>query len=182
VFLGSLVANADGAINGSLVVQSTVDLGAGVLQVNGIGTNGLVRSVSIGVNVRSAAMTTGTKIQTKVFFAAFSSNLSAADQRKLDAFIADIPKGATVSTLFMGYAGKNSANLERAAAIARNRAQATADYAVSAGLKGSVYVSGEGKSSASGKAGRKVIVKVTYQVPTRSTDFEPGELKTMLYR
>ena len=53
---------------------------------------------------------------------------------------------------------------------------------MSVGLKGTVYVSGEGKSSTSGKAGRKVIVQVTYQVPTRASDFEPGELKAMLYR
>lgn len=45
---------------------------------------------------------------------------------------------------------------------------------------GDVYTSGVGKSSKSGPAERKVVVKVTYQERNRVVDFEVGQLKAMV--
>lgn len=180
--LGTIITGADGSYKGSLAVPQSVNVGPGSLQINGYAPSGLIRSVDIGVRIRDAALTSGTKLREQVVFRAFSVQLTAEDRVKLQALLDQIPKGAKVSTLFHGYAGANAKDPERAAGIARNRAKSTAAYMVEIGLKGDVYTSGKGKSSKSGVAGRKVVIKVTYQERNRAVDFEIGELKAMMLR
>ncbi len=177
--LGEITVNAQGSFEASLLVPLAMQVGSGALQVNGFAPNGLVRSTSIGMEIRKPAMEDGTRVITRVFFASKSSELTAKDQQDLADFLAQVPRGAVVSTLFMGFAGPNAKDDAKATGISRNRANNTADYMRSIGLRGDIYTSGEGRSKTNGINGRKVIVKLNYKV-VRSVDFGVGELKQMM--
>lgn len=179
ILLGTVTVNAQGAFDASLLVSPGLQAGAGTLQINGYAPNGAVRSTSIGLEIRKAAMEDGTRVITKVFFASKSSDLTARDQRILTRFLAQVPKGAVVSTLFLGYAGPNATNDVKATGISRNRATKTAEFMRSIGLRGDIYTSGEGRSKSDGKNGRKVIVKLNYR-ELRATDLEVSELKQLM--
>jgi len=125
-------------------------------------------------------LTQGEKTQATIYFKARSAALDAKDRRVLRELIASLPSGAKISTLVMGYAGPNAG--AGAQGISLRRANNALEYLVAEGLKGDTYASGKGKSKATGGKGRKVVVKVTYVLNSRSVDLDGAELKAALYR
>jgi outer membrane protein OmpA-like peptidoglycan-associated protein len=113
------------------------------------------------VDVRSAALTTGKKLRTTVYFPAGSSVLPPAQRAKLRRLLEQVPRNSDVSVLARGYAPKRVPAGDSPAA--RSRADSVVDYLNSVGLVGQTYASGTGRSGGSSKQVRRVAVTITYQ-------------------
>jgi len=142
VYLGSAPASSGGVVAATFTVPAGVDLGAYVLQVNGVTDTDQVRSVNLLMDVVPGApsMTEG-MLREAAFYKGASAVFSANGKAKLRAMVEAIPAGAeSVEVTVVGV----STALETPRAnlrLARDRAEKIVAYLKDAGVKGKVTVS-----------------------------------------
>lgn len=160
-FIGTVSIDGEGNFAGSIDIPKLLALGGNTLQANGFTPDGVVRSVSLGINVIARQL--GAKRTTAVtYFSANSSQLTNAAKRSLDAFVRGVPKaakGVRVSvtgfvqpTMFTG----------NDRALSGARAKAVASYLRARGLAGVYAVSGKGRALQQGAPARRVVSVVAF--------------------
>jgi hypothetical protein len=159
--LGELTTDASGAFAGAIPMPAGILPGTYTLQSNAFAPDGSVRSLSLGVIVRPAVVAPLRKARANVPFAALSSQLDASAKAKLRALAAKVKSGA-VKSVVVGYV-QPTASATNDLILSTARSRAVAAYLKSQGVAGVFVVSGEGKATEAGAAGRRVEVVVTYR-------------------
>lgn len=160
-YLGTLTTNESGAYSGSLPIPAGITPGVYTLQASGFAPDGSVRSLSIGVQVRSAATKAATaKSSARVYFAPLSTDLSASAKATLTSLAKRVGKRA-VSSMVVGYVQPTS-NTGNDQTLSTARAKKVAAYLRSQGVKGSFTVRGDGRAKDAGATARRVQVTITY--------------------
>jgi len=140
--LGSFIADADGAFSAIFAMPPGIMLGSQTVQVNMLGPDRQVRSVSLGVAVvEPPRATTRIRLQASVRFRPSSAKLTGSAQARLDNLIERIGEDAVLQVSVRGYArdpvrpGTSSATRRRQnLALAGRRAAAVAQYLRSNGV------------------------------------------------
>lgn len=160
-FMGQVVSNAAGAYAGRLEVPANLPSGPYTLQVNGFAPDGSVRSLSVGVTVRSLSPAKIKVAKTRVFFDPLSANLSSASRSHLRAMVKRTGHNG-IKTVAVGYV-QPTARIDNDQSLSMKRAKNLANYLRSIGLKGTYVTLGKGVASQQGATARRVTVKVTYR-------------------
>ena len=157
--LGTVHADATGSFKGLVPVPKDLELGQHTLQVNAIGSDGAVRSLSLGVVLQAPKATAQKVAKATVKFASGSAWLSAKAKATLSALAKKV--GAKTSAgLVLGYVqpyGKGSTS----PVMAMQRAKVIAKYLSAHGVKGRLATRGDG-SVPSGASARKASVTLQY--------------------
>ena len=160
-YLGELPVNATGAYEGRVPVAPGIAPGAHTLQVNGFAPDGSVRSLSLGVLVKSSGASVRTlRAETTIRFAASSPVLTAQGKEALRALVKKTGK-APITVASLGYVQKSGSGANDQA-LSTARARAVGAYLRSLGVTGNYTVRGDGVGGP-GAANRKVDVTVTYR-------------------
>jgi outer membrane protein OmpA-like peptidoglycan-associated protein len=159
--LGELTTDASGAFAGAIPMPAGIAPGTYTLQSNAFAPDGSVRSLSLGVIVKPALVATVRQARAKVSFAALSSQLDASAKARLRALAAKVKSGA-VKSVVVGYV-EPTASATNDLTLSTARARAVAEYLKGRGVAGVFVVSGEGRATEAGAAGRRVEVVVTYR-------------------
>ena len=163
--VGDLTADAAGNFSASIPVPSGLTPGAQIMQINGFANDGSVRSLSIGVVVKSVAATPALmQARASVQFASGSAKLTRSGQSQLRNLVSRTGKSGAMSVVGFARGQKLTAN---AKALSDARARAVASYLRSLGLKGSYTVRGVWVVGGSVSTGQRVTVVVSY--PASST-------------
>ncbi len=163
--VGSLTADAAGNFSASIPVPSGLTPGAQIMQINGFANDGSVRSLSIGVVVKSVVATpTIMQARASVQFASGSAKLTRSGQSQLRNLVSRTGKSGAMSVVGFARGQKLTAS---AKALSDARARAVASYLRSLGLKGSYTVRGVWVVGGSVSTGQRVTVVVSY--PASST-------------
>lgn len=161
-FLGTVAVNAGGAFQGTVPLPLDIPAGRHTLQANGITTDGVVRSLSLGVQVqKTPKLTTIRKAKTTVYFAELSSTLDETAKRSLDAFARDRKKTAT-RVVVNGFV-QSSDTTTNDESLSLARAKAVARYLKAQGVRGKFVVRADGIADETGAAGRKARVTISYR-------------------
>lgn len=159
-YLGELPVDAAGNYSGRVPVTQGIPAGVHTLQVNGYAPDSSVRSLSLGVLVKTSKLTSATsKSKTSVYFAADSSKLTSKAKGQLRTLVKRTGKQA-VSVTCVGYVQKSNTKANDQS-LSKARASSVAAYLRTLGLKGLYKVRGDGVGG-SDSAARKVTVSVTY--------------------
>ena len=157
--LGTVHADATGSFKGLVPVPKDLELGQHTLQVNAIGSDGAVRSLSLGVVLQAPKATAQKVAKATVKFASGSAWLNTKAKATLSALAKKV--GAKTSAgLVLGYVqpyGKGSTS----PVMAMQRAKAVAKYLSAHGVKGRLATRGDG-SVPSGASARKASVTLQY--------------------
>ena len=159
--LGELKTDASGTFAGAIPMPAGILPGTYTLQSNAFAPDGSVRSLSLGVIVKPAVVAPLRKASASVPFAALSSQLDASAKAQLRALAAKVKSGA-VRSMVVGYV-QPTASASNDVILSTARSRAVAAYLRSQGVAGVFVVSGEGKATEAGAAGRRVEVVVTYR-------------------
>lgn len=161
-FLGTVATDSNGAFLGSVPLPLDIPEGRHTLQANGFTPDGVVRSLSLGVQVNKLPTESSIgRATTTVYFAAYSSVLSETAKRSLNALV-NGRRMAVTRILVDGFVQRNdtTANDE---ALSLARARAVARYLKLRGVTGTVVTRARGVASETGAAGRKAVVAITYR-------------------
>lgn len=159
--VGTIDVDGKGNFAGRVDIPKMLTLGGNTLQANGYTPDGVVRSVSLGIDVIARQL--GVKRSTAItYFAAGSAKLTDAAKRSLDRFALGVPKtakgirvnvtGFVQPTVFTG----NDRSLSAA------RAKVVSAYLRGKGLKGAYVVSGKGRAMQTGATARRVVSVAAY--------------------
>jgi outer membrane protein OmpA-like peptidoglycan-associated protein len=159
-FLGTVTTNADGTFSGTVLLPKDIKPGRHTLQSNGFTPDGKVRSVSVGVILRTAAVAQTTAKAT-VLFAPLSAEISANGKARLNRLARKAGTSAT-ATVVIGYVQGTSIT-SNDQALSDERATAVARYLRSRGVKGRFTVRGERVAPETGARARKVTVAITFR-------------------
>jgi outer membrane protein OmpA-like peptidoglycan-associated protein len=162
--LGTLTVDANGAFRGTVPLPADVPVGRHTLQVNGLTPEGKVRSLSLGVQVNPANSPSGSrkaKAKTTVYFASGSAALNASAKKSLNALVKGRKKTVTRIVVNGFVQGTNATANDQS--LSRARATTIARYLKSQGVTGKVVVQAKGVAKETGAAGRKAVVRITYQ-------------------
>lgn len=140
--LGSVAADANGSFRKSIPLPTGITPGTITVQVNMLGPDGQVRSVSLGVVVVDEPRSvTRDRIRTSVRFRPGSARLTPRAVDRLDTVIEDIGQASVVSVSVRGFArdpvragSSAAARRKQQLALARRRATAVADYLTQQGI------------------------------------------------
>ena len=157
--LGTVHSDAAGRFKGLVSVPKDVELGQHTLQVNALGSDGGVRSLSLGVVLQAPKAVAQKVAKATVTFSSGSAWLSAKATATLAALAKKVGAKATAG-LVLGYVqpyGKGSTS----PALALQRAKAIAKYLASHGVKAPVTTRGDGSLPA-GENARKASVTIQY--------------------
>lgn len=158
--LGILTTDASGTFNGTLPIPNDVNIGRHTLQSNGVGFDGLVRSLSLGVKVvKNERASRTVNATTTVRFAAGDADLrreAKASLRKL----AQRTGSTARKVVAIGYV-QQSSNSANDKALSKARADAVAKHLRLLGVKGAYAVYGKGIGGSKPEA-RLVVVTITY--------------------
>lgn len=157
--LGSIPVGSDGSYSGSVPVPSGLALGAYTLQANGFRPSGLVRSLSLGVQVVPARVAVSRNAVARVTFKSKSSVITARGRKVLNALVRQVGTSSN-RTVVVGLVKRNPARSDRS--LSTKRARAVAAYLKSRGVTGAYRVSG-GRTVGKVNAARRVTVTITYQ-------------------
>ena len=164
VTLGTCPVGADGSFACTLALPSTLVPGRHVVQVNGYTADLQVRSVSLGLQVIANPAAVSRRVRTVIFFDALSARLDAKDRRQLAVLVRRVPKGATnVTVQVVGHVQPTSVT-SNDTVLSTARARRTAAALRADGLRGTYFVSGEGRSAVAGAKGRRVAVVVAFRM------------------
>lgn len=158
-FLGTVTTNADGTFSGTVLMPKDIKPGRHTLQSNGFTPDGKVRSVSVGVILRTAATTKATAKAT-VLFAPLSAEITKAGKAKLNRLARKAGASAT-ATIVIGYV-QGTMTTSNDQSLSDQRAAAVASYLRSQGVKGRFTVRGDRVAPERGAAARKVTATITY--------------------
>ena len=160
-YLGEVMTDATGAFAGAVPIPAGITPGVYTLQANGFAPDFSVRSLSIGVLVKSTAGRTATA-RTKVYFDVLSPALDAKAKSQLRA-IARKVRADAVRSVVVGYVQPTSiAGNDQSLSSAR--ARAVAAYLRAQGVTGVYVVRGDGKAKETGALARRVNVAITYRM------------------
>jgi outer membrane protein OmpA-like peptidoglycan-associated protein len=157
--LGTVHSDAAGRFKGVLQVPTDIELGQHTLQVNAVGTDGAVRSLSLGVVLQAPTVATQKVAKATVKFSSGSSYLSAKATTALAALAKKVGAKATAG-LVLGYVqpyGKGSTS----PVLALQRAKTIAKYLAAHGVKASLITRGDGSLPA-GQNARKADITISY--------------------
>jgi uncharacterized repeat protein (TIGR02543 family) len=158
--VGELTADAAGNFSASIPVPSGLTPGAQIMQINGFANDGSVRSLSIGVVVKSIAATPAImQARASVQFASGSAKLTRSGQSQLRNLVSRTGKSGAMSVVGFARGQKLTAS---AKALSDARARAVASYLRGLGLKGSYTVRGVWVVGGSVSTGQRVTVIVSY--------------------
>lgn len=161
-FLGTVATDASGAFQGSVPLPLDIPAGRHTLQANGLTPDGVVRSLSLGVQVNKVStQTTVRRANTTVYFAALSPRLDATAKRSLDALVKGRKKAVTRIVVNGFVQGSDTTANDRSLSLAR--ARAVARYLKAQGVAGTVVTRADGVANETGAAGRKAVVTITYR-------------------
>lgn len=159
--VGTISVDASGKFAGKVDIPKLLSLGGNTLQANGYTTDGVVRSVSLGIDVIARQL--GAKRSTAVtYFDANSARLTAAAKRSLDQFASAVPKTAKGVTVNVTGFVQPTSFVGNDKSLASARARAVSSYLRAKGLKGSYELIGKGRALQMGAAARRVVSVVAY--------------------
>ena len=160
-YLGSLMTDPAGSFSGTVPVPAGITPGSYTLQMNGYSPSSQVRSLSIGVVVKSTSAKVRTsKASLRVLFAPMSAHLTASGKSHLKALVKKTGTNAS-AIASVGYVQKSGAS-SNDQSLSTARAKNVASYLRSLGLKGAYTVRGDGVGGPT-SADRRVVVTVTYR-------------------
>lgn len=157
--LGTIPVDANGSFSGSVPVPSGLTAGTHTLQVNGFSPSGVVRSLSLGVQVVPARVAVSRKTSARVVFTAMSHALSAQGREALNAMAQRAGTSVSHAILVRYKQRKSSTRSERA--MAARQARSVVAYLRSKGVKGSYVIRGE-RMAGSGNRARLAITISAY--------------------
>jgi uncharacterized repeat protein (TIGR02543 family) len=158
--VGELTADAAGNFSASIPVPSGLTPGAQIMQINGFANDGSVRSLSIGVVVKSVAASPAVmQARASVQFASGSAKLTRSGQSQLRNLVSRTGKSGAMSVVGFARGQKLTAS---AKTLSDARARAVASYLRGLGLKGSYTVRGVWVVGGSVSTGQRVTVVVSY--------------------
>jgi hypothetical protein len=118
--LGSLMTDRTGDFSGTVVVPAEARVGPDTLQINGFTRDRLVRSVSLGVRVKSAEVAKPVSVGTRIYFGYRSAVLSPKAKRSLMAMIAQVPPGGSASAVVTAsLRSRGATSFDRSLAVKR---------------------------------------------------------------
>ena len=159
-YIGELTADASGNYSGSLPVPVGVLAGDQTLQANGFSPSGVVRSLSLGIQVKRGRVVTTKSEKGNVFFEPLSTVISPQGLASLTALVRKARKQG-VRTVVVGFV-QETATTSNDDSLSTQRARNVASYLRDRGLKGAYAIRGDGVGGP-GDAARRVNVSVTYQ-------------------
>jgi uncharacterized repeat protein (TIGR02543 family) len=162
--LGDITADASGGFSGHLPVPSGLAPGAQTLQINGFAPDGSVRSLSIGVVVKS--ISTEPVVQqarASVQFARGSAYLTRSGKAQLTALVKRTGRSGAMSVVGFARGQKLTTS---AKALSDARARAVASYLRRLGLRGTYTVRGVWVVGGPVSTGERVTVVVSYPTAT----------------
>ena len=159
-YIGELTADASGNYSGSLPVPVGVLAGDQTLQANGFSPSGVVRSLSLGIQVKRGRVVTTKSEKGNVFFEPLSTVISPQGEATLNAMVRKAKKQG-VRTVVVGFV-QETATTSNDDSLSTLRARNVASYLRDRGLKGAYAIRGDGVGG-SGDAARRVNVSVAYQ-------------------
>lgn len=159
-YIGAFTVDAAGSYSGKLPVPVGVKLGDQTLQVNGYATSGVVRSLSLGIQVTPAQAAMTRQAKANVFFDPLSPVISAAGKQTLDQLVRKTKKHG-VRTIALGFV-QQTVTTSNDLTLSTQRARNVAAYLRERGLTGAYVVRGDGVAGP-GATARRVSVDVTYQ-------------------
>lgn len=171
VYIGSAAVNASGAVSATFAVSSNLDLGAYVLQINGLTPTDQVRSVNLLMDVVAGApsMRSGV-IREAAFYDGGSAKFSAAGRAKLRAMVSSIPAGAEQVQVFVVGVATSAPTVDENLDLARDRAKRIASYLQAQGVAGEYTVSVSTTFTVEGKERTVVLDGTGKVVPVAGSD------------
>ena len=161
-FLGAITTDRSGNYAGQVPVPAGIAAGTYTLQVNGFAPSGEVRSLSIGVVVKTAAVARATaSAGAEVFFAPMSASVSARGKATLTELVKATGRNA-VRTVVIGFV-QPTGGTGNDYTLSTARAQAVAKVLRGLGLRGAYSVKGNGAATKTGAEARRVDVTVTFR-------------------
>ncbi len=157
--LGTVRSDSSGYFKGLVSVPKDVELGQHTLQVNAVGSDGAVRSLSLGVVLQAPKVTAQKVAKATVMFSSYSAGLSAKAKTTLLALAKKV--GAKTSAgMVLGYAqrGGNYASNQK---LSLQRAQVVAKFLIRQGVKATLVTRGNGVLDLKDTA-RKAVVTLSY--------------------
>lgn len=175
VYLGSALADAAGDVAATFTVPSGVDLGAYVLQLNGLTPSDQVRSVNLLMDVVAGAPTMREGlIREAAFYKGASAKFSANGRAKLQAVVESIPVGAQEVQVYVVGVATSATTVDENLDLARDRAKRIASYLERQGVAGEYTVSVATTFTVDGRT-RSVVVDPSGKVLPRAGDAGAGD-------
>ncbi|MCF8536937.1 MAG: fibronectin type III domain-containing protein [Candidatus Nanopelagicales bacterium] len=141
VYIGSAAVNSSGVVSATFAVSGDFDMGAYVLQINGLTPSDQVRSVNLLMDVVAGApsMRAG-MIREAAFYEGGSAKFSAAGREKLRSMVSSIPVGAQQVQVAVVGVATSAPTVEENLDLARDRAKRIASYLERQGVAGEYTV------------------------------------------
>jgi hypothetical protein len=158
--LGVLPITSQGDLLGTLRLPAGIAPGNHTIQVNGLGADGLVRSISLGVT----AVEINKRVQqigTQVLFEFGSSKLTLRARQSLKNLVDQVPNNARALTLVSSTLKVSGAS-ESDRRLAQQRGITVGSYLRDQGLRGSLKVTARNIPVSQGTQGRNVAVSITW--------------------
>ena len=158
--LGVLPITPQGHLLGTLTLPIGIAPGNHTIQVNGIGADGLVRRISLGVMAAEPNKRVQ-QIGTRVIFELGSSELTRPTKLSLNNLVNQVPEKTSATTIVRGALRKSGASVSDQR-LARLRASAVASHLREQGLRGSIKVTTRKISVSQRPQDRNVTVSITW--------------------
>jgi hypothetical protein len=157
--LGTVRSDSSGNFKGLVTVPKDLELGQHTLQVNAVGSDGAVRSLSLGVVLQAPKVTAQKVAKATVTFSSYSAVLSAKAKATLLALAKKVgPK--TSAGMVLGYAQRGG-NYARNQKLSVQRAQVVAKFLNRQGVTATLVARGNGVLGLQDTA-RKALVTLSY--------------------
>jgi len=154
--LGTVHTDSTGSFKGMVPVPKDLELGHHTLQVNALTPTGVVRSLSLGVELQAPVKVSGQKVVTStVVFAKGSFGLTAEAVTSLRALLRQVGNKAFAGLVVAYAPASDSASANRA--LFKHRAKEVAAFLHTYGIKGTIATRVDG-TVATGTASRTAFV------------------------
>jgi hypothetical protein len=169
-FIGNLNVLADGTYDGAVPIPSRLSSGTYTLQVSGLtkqikirSVATLTRSVSVRVKIVETVKTVPTRYFSrggKVYFEAYSSELSESAKRKLDTLVKKLPNKKSNLVRVTGLVGPGG-SIGHVKALSKERAKTVARYLRAKDVRGKYVLKSGGNATGGGSSAQRAKVKIT---------------------
>jgi hypothetical protein len=169
-FIGNLNVLADGTYDGAVPIPSRLSSGTYTLQVSGLtkqikirSVATLTRSVSVRVKIVETVKTVPTRYFSrggKVYFEAYSSELSESAKRKLDTLVKKLPNKKSNLVRVTGLVGPGG-SIGHVKALSKERAKTVARYLRAKDVRGKYVLKSGGNATGGSSSAQRAKVKIT---------------------
>jgi len=169
-FIGNLDVLADGTYDGAVPIPSSLSSGTYTLQVSGLtkqmkirSVATLTRSVSVRVKIVETVKTVPTRYFSrggKVYFKAYSSELSESAKRKLDTLVKKLPNKKSNLVRVTGLVGPGG-SIGHVKALSKERAKTVARYLRAKDVRGKYVLKSGGNATGGSSSAQRAKVKIT---------------------